>query len=152
MGTAVVTRELGGLADDWSRLARGSGTPFVTHEWLSCWWTAFGHGEPVWLLLRETDGQLEAGAFLERNAHGLTSAANVHSGDWDAVARDENARVELWEALGELRANRIRLMGIREHVGAAGAAEAALEKAGLRLVRGQHPLSPSLSPPATWGR
>src|SRR3954462_7159370 len=119
MGEAVVTPELGDLAEDWDSLVYESGTPFLTHEWLRCWWRAFGHGEPMWLLLRAPNGRLDAGAFFARGGHDLTSAANVHSGDWDAVARDEDARAELWEALGELGGNRIRLVGIPEHAGAA---------------------------------
>jgi len=150
VGTAVVTHELGDIAHAWNQLARRSGTPFVTHEWLGCWWRAFGEGEPIWLSLRGDNGALEAGAFLERGARGVTSAANVHSGDWDAVARDDNARTELWEALGELDENCIRLLGIPEQGGAADAAEAALQKAGYRIVRENRPPSPSLQLPATW--
>jgi CelD/BcsL family acetyltransferase involved in cellulose biosynthesis len=139
------------MIDDWSGLARRSASPFVTYEWLSCWWSAFGRGEPTWLLLREDDGSLAAGALLEGDrGKALSSAANVHSGDWDAVARDERARTELWDALGELGANRITLDAIREDAGKADAAGAALRRAGYRIVQGHGALSPWLDLPATW--
>ncbi len=151
MGTALVKRELGDVADDWTRLAHHSASPFVTYEWLSCWWTAFGRGEPRWLLVCEEDGSLAAGALLEGDrGTALSSAANVHSGDWDAVARDERARMELWDALGNLGANCVTLHGIPEDAGRADAAGAALRSAGYRIVQEQGALSPWLDLPATW--
>lgn len=42
------------------------------------------------------------------------------------MAQDENARTELWEALGRVGENYIRLVGIPEQRGRADAAEAAL--------------------------
>jgi hypothetical protein len=80
----------------------------------------------MWPLLRGADGSLEAGALLERTDNDLTSAADVYSGDGDAVAQDENARTELWEALGRVGENYIRLVGIPEQRGRADAAETAL--------------------------
>jgi Acetyltransferase (GNAT) domain len=137
------------MVDDWRRLAHRSESPFMTPEWLSCWWHAFGRGEPTWLLLSETDGSLAAGAFFEARGNELTSAANVHSGDWDAVSRDEDARDQLWEELGELPVRCLRLLGMPE-AGGADAAEVALQRAGYRVVRDHGSLSPWLHLPATW--
>ena len=98
MGTAVVTHELGDIAHAWNQLARRSGTPFVTHEWLGCWWTAFGEGEPMWLSLRGDNGALEAGAFLERGARDVTSAANVHSVSTASSACCERITGRAWSS------------------------------------------------------
>jgi CelD/BcsL family acetyltransferase involved in cellulose biosynthesis len=138
------------MVDDWRRLAHRSESPFMTAEWLNCWWHAFGRGEPTWLLLSETDGSLAAGAFLEARGNNLTSAANVHSGAWDVVSRDEDARAQLWQALGELPARCLRLHGIPEQAGGADAAEVALQRAGYRVVRDNRPPSPWLGLPTTW--
>jgi CelD/BcsL family acetyltransferase involved in cellulose biosynthesis len=151
VGTVLVKRELGDVADDWARLAHRSASPFVTYEWLSCWWNAFGRGEPTWMLLRGDDGSLEAGTLFEaKRRNALSAAANVHSGDWDAVARNEKARRELWEALGDLGATRISLLGIPEQAGRADSVEASLQRAGYRVIRTYAALSPWLALPASW--
>jgi hypothetical protein len=103
----------------------------------------------MWLL-GGADGSLEAGALLERTDNDLTSAADVYSGDGDAVAQDKYARTELWEALGRVGENYFRLVGIPEQRGRADAAEAALRRASYRVVRDHRPLSPWLDSPTTW--
>jgi hypothetical protein len=133
----------------------GTGWP-VSREVHSSPWVArlpvegLRAGEPLWPLLPGADGSLEAGALLERTDNDLTSAADVYSGDGDAVAQDENARTELWEALGRVGENYIRLVGIPEQRGMADAAEAALLRASYRVVRDHRPLSPCLDSPTTW--
>src|SRR2546425_1255511 len=109
-----VYSQLGPLVAHWNRLARDLGSIFCTHEWLSCWWRAFGHGDPRWLVLQDSDGSLCAGALLLAARGRLSSAANIHSGAWDAVARDDDALGELWSALAHQRAARVRLAGMLE--------------------------------------
>jgi len=149
--TARIASELGDLGGEWNRLAQASSTPFLTTEWLDSWWSAFGSGKPAWMLLCADDGSLRAGALLQNGRGGtLASAANVHTGDWDAVCRDEDARVELWDSLAGLRPGRIRLEVMPEHTGGADSAAAALETAGYRLVRVPGPASPFLALPPDW--
>jgi CelD/BcsL family acetyltransferase involved in cellulose biosynthesis len=142
--------ELGPLAADWDELARLSGTPFMTYAWLSAWWSGFGEGEPIWLLLQDADGSLRAGAFLHRRGSRLDAAANVHSGDWNGLARDEPARAELWEALAQLGANRVQLQALPEGVEGTRATCDALAGAGYSVVRVPGPFCPWLELPASW--
>ena len=143
--------ELGPLAADWDRLALASGSPFMTHAWLSCWWSAFGRGEPTWLLTRGTDGSILAGAFLQRIRRGrLASAANVHSGTWDALARDEVARTALWVALARLGASRVYLCFMPKRAEHTRSAGDELERAGYRVLRVPGPFCPWLELPSTW--
>ena len=107
--------QLGPLAAEWDELARDAGSPFMTHAWLSSWWSGFGHDDPIWIVLQDADGSLRAGAFLHRSGGKLAAAANVHSADWNGLARDEPARAELWGAIAELGANRIQLRALPEH-------------------------------------
>jgi CelD/BcsL family acetyltransferase involved in cellulose biosynthesis len=142
---------LGGLVADWNQLAHDAGTPFLTHEWLSCWWSAFGRGDPVWMVLHGTDGSLRAGACLQPMRGGwLACAANVHSGDWDVLARDEAARAELWAAVTRLGANRIHLQAMPERAEGTRLACEELERAGYRTVRVPGPFCPWLALPASW--
>jgi CelD/BcsL family acetyltransferase involved in cellulose biosynthesis len=102
------------IRDEWDDLAAEAPTPFVTHEWLSAWCAAFGAGEPVCPVIRDDDGGLRAAACLVRRRFGgLAAAANDHSGDWDAVAVDDDARAELWRAIAELGAVRLALPALR---------------------------------------
>lgn len=142
--------ELGSLAADWDRLALDSGTVFTTHEWLSCWWSAFGHGQPSWTVLHDGDGSLRAGAFLCRTGGRLSAAANVHSGDWDVLARDEHARAELWAAVARQGASRIHLQGLFEESQSARSVCEELDRAGCSTVRVPGPFCPWLELPATW--
>src|SRR3954470_7628473 len=104
------------------------------------------------MLLCADDGSLRAGALLQNGRGGtLASAADVHTGDWDAVCRDEDARVERSDSLAGLRPGRIRLEVMPEHTGGADSAAAALETAGYRLARVPRPAQPVPSFPAHLG-
>jgi len=143
--------ELGPLVADWDGLALDAGTLFMTHEWLSCWWSAFGRGDPIWMVLHDSDGSLRAGACLQSTrGNGLASTANVHSGDWDVLARDESAREELWAAIVERGASRIHLQGMPEHVAGTRFLCEELERSGYRTVRKPGPFSPWLALPTSW--
>jgi len=145
-----ISRELGPLAEDWDRLALDAGTPFVTHAWLSCWWAAFGSGDPLWVLLCDSDGSLRAGALLAQTRGRVAAAANVHSGDWNGIARDEDARAELWAALAALGAARVHLQAMPENAQGTRSACGELERAGYRVLQVPGPFSPWLSLPSSW--
>jgi CelD/BcsL family acetyltransferase involved in cellulose biosynthesis len=143
--------ELGPLVGDWDRLALTAGSPFLTHEWLNCWCSAFGRGDPIWLVLQDRDGSLRAGACLQSmKGKGLASAADELSGDWDVVARDESAREELWAAIVERGASRIHLQGMPEHAAGTRFVCEELGRSGYRTVRKPGPFSPWLALPTSW--
>jgi CelD/BcsL family acetyltransferase involved in cellulose biosynthesis len=142
--------DLGSLASDWDELALQAGSPFLTQAWLSCWWSSFGKGEPLWIVLHESDGSLRAGAFLHREGRRMESCANVHSGDWNGLARDEKARAELWAAVARQKVNRIRLQALPADEPATGSARQQLERAGYRVVFVPGPFAPHLTLPRSW--
>ena len=72
---------LGAREAEWNTLAVRSGDPFLTHEWLSAWWGAFGRGKPVWVLSLDNGGSVEAGATLYRDGpRALRSGPTCTSG------------------------------------------------------------------------
>lgn len=122
----------------------------MTHAWLSAWWSGFGEGEPIWLLLQDADESLRGGAFLYRAKGRLAAAANVHSGDWNGLARDEPARAELWDALAQLGANRVHLQALPEDAEGTRATYDALAGAGYSVMRVPGPFCPWLELPPSW--
>ncbi len=144
-------RELGPLVNDWNRLALLAGTPFMTGEWLSAWCSAFGHGRCGWTVLHDDDGSIRAGACVRRTKLGkLASTTDDYGCDWEILARDERARVELWSALVHEGASHIQLEGMLEHADSARFISEELGRAGYRVVRLAGPLSPWLTLPASW--
>jgi CelD/BcsL family acetyltransferase involved in cellulose biosynthesis len=144
-------RELGALATEWNAIAGESGNLFQTHEWLSGWWRAFGEGDPSWMVLHDRDGSIRAGACLSPlRANGMTSAANVHSGMWDVLARDEAARAQLWSAIAGLGANRLHLRGLPQAGPSEPLVREDLRRAGYRVLSTPGPFSPWLKLPGTW--
>jgi CelD/BcsL family acetyltransferase involved in cellulose biosynthesis len=135
---------------DWNLLAELAGSPFLTAEWLTAWWGAFGSGRLSWLLLGDRHGSLRAGACCRRLTGGrLAAAANEHTGDWDAVATDEQAREALWRAVAGLGAGAVDLAAIRNRHSRQQAAQA-LSAAGYRTVEVTGVRSPYLELPGTW--
>jgi CelD/BcsL family acetyltransferase involved in cellulose biosynthesis len=142
-------RELPG-AEDWNVLARSAGSPFLTVQWLAAWWRAFGSGQFTCLVLRDGRGWLRAGACCRRLAGGrLAAAANAHSGDWDVVAADPQARRALWQALAGLGAGAVHLPGIRSRASLE-AADHELRAAGYSTVQATGVRSPYLELPGSW--
>ncbi len=105
---------IGGLAEfsavreEWNRLALTSGSPFLTHDWLWAWWTAFGEGEPACVLVRDATGALEAAALCRPRPGVLRSATNPESGDWDVLAAYDSARRRAWNEIAGLGGARVR--------------------------------------------
>ena len=137
-------------AREWDVLAAAAGSPFLTAEWLTAWWGAFGTGRLTCLLLRDRHGSLRAGAYCRRLAGGrLAAAANEHTGDWDVAATDEPARWALWQALAGLGAGAVDLGAIRGRTSLDQAAQA-LAGAGYRTVEVPGVRSPYLELPGSW--
>ncbi len=145
---AVVSHEPDSSAADWNRLTQGSGNPFMTHEWLTCWWNAYGRGTPTWVLVRGEDGSVRAGAFLERRGRSLHAAANVHSAEWDVVGDSEQARARMWQKVSELGADRICLRSVPSDRGSAPLAREHLARGGYRIALQQGLHSPWLELPS----
>jgi CelD/BcsL family acetyltransferase involved in cellulose biosynthesis len=141
---------LGALAEQWDELALAAGSPFLTHAWLRAWWSAFGTGEPRWTVLLDERGTLLAGALLRRSGTRVSSAANVHSGDWDAVARDERSRAELWRTIAGTSANRVQVQGLPQASDGTAALREALARAGFRVAEVPGPFCPWLDLPETY--
>jgi CelD/BcsL family acetyltransferase involved in cellulose biosynthesis len=142
-------RELAG-AEGWNVLAGSAGSPFLTVEWLTAWWRAFGSGRFTCLALRDGRGALRAGACCRRLAGGrLAAAANAHTGDWDVVAADPQARRALWQALAGLGAGAVHLPGIRSRA-SLDEADQELRASGYSTVRAAGIRSPYLELPASW--
>lgn len=141
------TEPLPALRDEWNALAPEEPTPFLTHEWLTAWCEAFGGGEPVCPVVRDGDGRLRGAACLLRTRFGGFSApANDHTGDWDVVAADDEARAAVWQAIGELGGARLTLSALRVGSRSAGLARAALGDR-YRLLAIPGPRSPYLELP-----
>lgn len=142
--------ELGSLAEAWEELALGAGSPFMTHAWLTAWWRSFGHGDPIWIVLEDGEGSLSAGAFMLRSGGVLSAAANVHSGDWSTLARNEDARAELWSAITKLGAGRIHLQGMQADARSTQAACRELASGGYSVASQPGPFCPWLELPSSF--
>jgi CelD/BcsL family acetyltransferase involved in cellulose biosynthesis len=136
--------------EGWNVLAGSAGSPFLTAEWLAAWWSAFGGGRLTCLLLRDDRGSLRAGACCRRLAGGrLAAAANEHTGDWDVVAADDQARRALWRAVAGLGAGAVDLAAIRSRASLDQAGQE-LRAAGYSTVEVTGVRSPFLELPGTW--
>lgn len=142
--------ELEAIVEDWDALALASGSPFVTVAWLSSWWEAYGTGTMAVLVLRDGAGRLLAGIPCRRLSRTTwASMSNVQSGNWQAVAADDQAERAAWRALTRL-APGLRLQGLVEDAGGTAAARGELASAGYRIVATSGSRSPFLRLPATY--
>jgi CelD/BcsL family acetyltransferase involved in cellulose biosynthesis len=143
-------RELLAAAGAWNALAVAGGSPFLTAEWLSAWWNAFGSGQFTCLLLRDDRGGLRAGVCCRRLRGRLSATANAHTGDWDAVAADDDARRILWRTVAGVGAGSLHLAAIRSP-DSLDAACLAARQAGYSVVTATDARSPYLELPTLWG-
>jgi hypothetical protein len=142
--------ELGPLADEWNALALQAGAPFMSVEWQQSWSESFARGAAQWAVLHDADGSIRAGTCVQHGSGRLASTTNVHSPDWDVLARDEQARAELIGALVGERAGRVSLQGMLAGAGAAQLAECQLGELGYNVVSVPGPFCPWLTLPASW--
>lgn len=149
MLTAEGAEALAAVEEEWNALAVLGASPFLTTDWLSAWWRAFGAGVLRVVTLREpSDGRLRAGVAFAVRRRRLSAPANYHSGNWDAVAADDEARAELWSRLATSSARELVLTGLPD--AANGPCAATLTRAGFRLVREPGQLSPMVILPSSF--
>lgn len=78
------------LAPEWDRLAAPAGVPFLLHDWVRCWWEAFG-GSKTLAVCTVWEGDELTGVFpLCRRGEQLEVMKNVHSPVYRPLARDED--------------------------------------------------------------
>jgi len=140
--------EFAAIESAWNRLAA---TPSLTHEWALAWWRAFAPDGAFAALLVDEHGELRAGASLvRRSSRVVESAANEHTGDWDAIAADDSARAALWRHLATLPATTLRLTGVPGSSRSLSIASEALHDSGFRTAVSRQQLSPFLTLPGSW--
>lgn len=142
--------DLEAIAPEWNDLALVASNPFLTVEWLGSWWSVFGAGDPLVLVLRDEAGRLVGGAFCRRTRRALEAAANLRSGSWDVLASDEAARREVWRLLAQIAPGRLRLFGLIEDAPDTRVARESLGAAGYSLFRRGGAASPYLVLPDRW--
>jgi CelD/BcsL family acetyltransferase involved in cellulose biosynthesis len=137
---------------EWNRLAILAGSPFVTHEWISAWWEAFGDGQLLCALLRDGDGSLRGGACCRLSAAGeLTSPTDsAYSYEWNVVAVDDAARRDVWDAIARFGARRVHVSLLPDRPDGAGAACEGLLRGGYRVLGRRTEISPYLPLPGSW--
>ena len=142
--------DLGEHAEQWDALALAAGAPFMSVEWQQGWAESFGGGAASWTVLHDTDGSIRACTSVQRAQGRLSSTTNVHSPDWDVLARDEQAQAELLVALIGERAARVSLQGMLAEGAGARVAERELAAQGYSVVSVPGPFCPWLTLPASW--
>lgn len=102
---------LAAMAGEWNDLVARSGVrhPFATHEWIRCWWDAFGDGHELKVLRVDQDGELVGLAPLMQRRTSIYGIpvlqveliANAHTPEADLLTagRDQTVREEIWRAL-----------------------------------------------------
>jgi CelD/BcsL family acetyltransferase involved in cellulose biosynthesis len=142
--------DLAGLqarAPEWNELAARASNPFMTAAWLTCWTRAFSDGDARVLVLEDEDRLIAGGCFLGGRTGALAAAANVHSGDWDVVAVDDDARRRLWAEIAARGPTRITAGPLPESGDSVAAARRSLADAGYRVVEQRLPASPCMALP-----
>lgn len=92
-GTSALTRN---LIEEWDCLAQTVGAaPYLQPGWIRAWWQAFGNQGELLLQSVRTSGVLTAIAPVIRHRGSLFAAANEHSPDFDIVASDRHAAMQL---------------------------------------------------------
>jgi len=91
-----------GLHQQWTALLNGldQRTPFLTHEWLLCWWKHFGRGFQLFLIVVWEDGCIRAVAplmkgrlrYLGMPLRVVQSLSNFHTGRIDFIVREPKTR------------------------------------------------------------
>ena len=77
------------LAPQWEALAETHPYPFLRHDWLRCWWDAFGGSKTLAVCTAWDNGDLTGVFPLCRRGGQLEVMKNVHSPVYRPFARDE---------------------------------------------------------------
>jgi CelD/BcsL family acetyltransferase involved in cellulose biosynthesis len=100
---------LDALEPEWDALADAAGAPcWWRAGWVRAWTRSFGRGRLNLITLRR-DGELAAIVPLERLGSELRSTTNYHTPSFGLLARDEQSRRDLAEALLNLGARRLSI-------------------------------------------
>jgi CelD/BcsL family acetyltransferase involved in cellulose biosynthesis len=150
LATYESPREFARVAPAWNALASRTGDPFLTHEWLCSWWSAFADGSAIAVTLN-ADGEMQAGAVVVReSSRSLRGAANAYSEDWDVVARNDVSRRILWRELARYPGAQLTVTGLPRESASVSCARETLRQAGFRTALDRHQLSPYLALPDSW--
>jgi CelD/BcsL family acetyltransferase involved in cellulose biosynthesis len=87
------------LREEWEDLAQLDPSPFMRHDWLSAWWSAFGGGAAQRVLTVRDGDRLTAALPLLRRGRRLAAMANEHTPTFRPLVRDRSARRALVAAL-----------------------------------------------------
>jgi CelD/BcsL family acetyltransferase involved in cellulose biosynthesis len=115
------------LGEEWDRLARGGGSPFLSTAWLTAWTEEYAPRAEC-VVITGQSGRLLAGACLRPVRFGWASTSDDETGWWGTIGSDVDACAALWEVLSALPGRRMELDPMT--VEAADTARTALERAG----------------------
>ena len=96
-------REFLAIEQEWDRLvdAAGCDHPFLQHGWLRTWWTSFGAGRELQVVVAYRDGTLIAAAPLMSSRRRIVG---VRARVLEAIANDHTPRYEFLVARGHEQA------------------------------------------------
>lgn len=80
------------LAGEW-RAVESPAHPFMDHDWLTCWWDAFGDGE-LHAAVARRDGAITGALPLYSHRGRLAALANYHSAVFEPLGPDAAAVLE----------------------------------------------------------
>lgn len=150
--TRVRPQVLEGIRSQWNDLAASGNSPFLTYEWMSSWWSAFGDGEPLCAFVHGPDSSLRAAAWCRLSGSGHLKAPTDpdYSELWDVVAVDDRARRDVWDAIARFGARSLELSPLPGHPAASRTAREALQAHGYRILQREVELNTYRSLPASW--
>src|SRR5258706_14348367 len=103
---------------EWNQLVERSQADHVllTHEWITTWWTYFGEGADLWVILVRDGDRLLAAAPLMRTRRRLAGAAARGLGVMlSPLAGNKQSDLILGERAGEAAAGMVRRRGGTPH-------------------------------------
>jgi CelD/BcsL family acetyltransferase involved in cellulose biosynthesis len=132
--TVQVHDAIDSLRSDWEALADAvKAPPFLRAGWFELWLRAFGAGETR--LLAVSKGDILVGVLpLVHRGQAITSMANDHTPVFDLLAQDDDAALELSEALLALRPRSVVLEYLEGEGRGLRSVRQAADAAGYRLV------------------
>lgn len=150
------------IRDEWNSLLERSGQSSVsmTHEWLSCWWEAFGGDAELWVLLLRENGRLVgAGPLMLRkdrlrgfSVQVLTLWVNRVSPEGNILLAQKKAHDCLIDFLDaeKRKWDVLRLQKVPVTSGIAGHLRNSLSKNGFRCIIMENRFSPFIDTDGEW--